>query len=190
MPSSRERAAGRLLPGAGDARAQLADLYEAHADFVVRVARQLGAPAAELEDLVHDVFLVLYRRLDEYRPDRGSIRAWLYGICRNVVYHHLRGRTRAELRLQQIPDPEPRPAPDDELARSDARAVVQGFLDRLDEGRRMVFALIDIEGMSAPEVAQALGLNINTVYSRLRLARHQFETYIRRASRGIGATHG
>lgn len=190
MPSSRERAADPLLPGDGDARAQIAAHYEAHADFVVRVARQLGAPSAELEDVVHDVFLVLYRRLDEYRPDRGSMRGWLYGICRNVVYHHLRARTRAEQRLRRIPEPEPRPAPDDELARTHALAVVQGFLDRLGEDRRMVFALIDIEGMPAPEVAQALGVNLNTVYSRLRLARQQFETYLRRLPRGIGATHG
>lgn len=190
MPSSRARPTGRPLPGEGDARAQLAGIYERYADFVVRVARQLGAPAAELEDVVHDVFLVVYRRMGEYRAERGSMQAWLYGICRNVVYHHLRGRARAEQRLQRLPEPEPRPAPDDELARSHARAAVQGFLKGLDEGRRMVFALIDIEGMPAPEVAQALGLNVNTVYSRLRLARQQFEAYIRRLPRGIGATHG
>ena len=190
MPSSRERAADPLLSGANDARAQMALLYAKHADFVVRVARQFGAPAGELEDIVHDVFLVVHRRLDEYRSERGTMRAWLYGICRNVVYHHLRSRTRAEQRLQRLPVPEPRPGPDDELARSHALAAVQGFLDGLDEGRRMVFALIDIEGMPAPEVAQALGLNLNTVYSRLRLARQQFEAYIRRLPRAIGATHG
>ena len=190
MSSPRERASGRTLAGEGDASAQLAALYQAHADFAVRVARQLGAPEAELEDVVHDVFLVVHRRRAEFQADRGSMRAWLYGICRNVVYHHSRGRTRAELRLQRLPEPEPRPGPDDELARARARAVVQEFLDGLDEGRRMVFALIEIEGMPAPEVAQALGVNLNTVYSRLRLARQQFETYIRRLSRGIGANHG
>jgi RNA polymerase sigma-70 factor (ECF subfamily) len=191
MPSPHARAAEPPLAG-GDvgARTRLAAVYAAHADFVVRVARQLGAPAAELEDVVHDVFLVVHRRLDEFRPERGSLRAWLYGICRNTVYHHLRGRTRAEQRLQRLPDPEPRPGPDDELAQQAARALVQGFLDGLEEARRMVFALIEIEGMSAPEVAQALGVNVNTVYSRLRLARAQFEDHIRRAQRGSGGHHG
>ncbi|HEY0135699.1 MAG TPA: sigma-70 family RNA polymerase sigma factor [Nannocystis sp.] len=173
-----------------DARALVAALYDAHADFVVRVARQLGAPAAELEDIVHDVFLVVHRRHGEYSAARGSQRAWLYGICRNLVFHHLRGRTRAELRLRQLPEPAPRPGPDEVLAQARALAAVQSFLDGLDEGRRMVFALIEIEGMAAPEVAQALDLNLNTVYSRLRLARKQFEAHLHRLHRGTGASHG
>ncbi len=190
MPPSRQRAADPDLPGHGDPRAQLAALYAEHADFVVRVARQLGAPASELEDLVHDVFLVVQRRLGEYHAERGSMRAWLYGICRNLVLHHHRGRTRAESRLRLLPGPAPRPGPDEDVATAQALAAVQGFLDGLDEGRRMVFGLIDIEGMRAPEVAQALGLNLNTVYSRLRLARGQFERYIERLQRGPGGTDG
>jgi RNA polymerase sigma-70 factor, ECF subfamily len=174
----------------GDARARLAAVYEAHADFVVRVARQLGAPAAELEDVVHDVFLVLHRRLDDYHPELGSMRGWLCGICRNVVHHRLRGSSRAEQRLRLLPEPAPRPGPDETLAEAQALAAVQGFLDGLEEGRRMVFALIDIEGLRAPEVAQALGLNLNTVYSRLRLARQQFEVYIQRLRAGPGGSDG
>jgi len=175
---------------AGAARAQLADLYARHADFVVRVARQLGAPAAELEDVVHDVFLVVHRRHAEFDPQRGSLRAWLYGICRNVVFHQIRGRARAEQRLQRLPVPVAGPGPDELLAQARAMATVQQFLEGLDEGRRLVFALIDIEGLSAPEVAQAMNLNLNTVYSRLRLARKQFETHLRRLHSGIGANHG
>lgn len=188
MASSRDRVARVVgeVPPPDDARARLADLYAEHADFIARVARQLGAPPAELGDIVHDVFLVLQRRLDEYHPERGSMRSWLYGICRNVVLHHLRGRTRAEHRLRLLPEPGPRPDPDDDLTRARAITAVQTFLDRLDEGRRMVFALIDIEGLSAPEVATALGLNLNTVYSRLRVARAQFEAYIQRLQREPG----
>lgn len=171
-------------------RARLAAIYAEHADFVVRVARQLGAPMAELEDVVHDVFLVVHRRHAEYDSSRGSLRSWLYGICRNVVFHQVRGRTRAELRLQRVPEPTAGPDPDELLAQARAMATVQEFLGELDEGRRMVFALIDIEGLAAPEVAQAMNLNLNTVYSRLRLARKQFEAHIRRVNRGIGASHG
>lgn len=191
MPPSRDRVArlvGEVSPPE-DRRARLADLYTEHADFIARIARQLGAPPAELGDIVHDVFLVLQRRIDEYHPERGSMRSWLYGICRNVVLHHLRGRTRAEQRLRLLPEPGPRPGLDDDLARAHAITAVQTFLDQLDEGRRMVFALIDIEGLSAPEVAQALSLNLNTVYSRLRVARSQFESYIQRLQREPGGTH-
>ncbi len=189
MPTARAPAEPPDRPGE-DARARIAAVYAEHADFVVRVARQLGAPAAELEDVVHDVFIVVHRRLADHRPERGSLRAWLFGICRNTVYHHLRGRTRAEQRLLRLPEPAPRPGLDDELARARALAEVDEFLAQLDEGRRLVFALIDIEGMAAPEVAQALDLNLNTVYSRLRLARRQFETHLHRLHGGTGATHG
>lgn len=184
MPSSRrEPADPGAEPGAADAdarRVQIAALYATHADFVVRIARQLGAPAGEVEDVVHEVFLVLHRRLADYSDARGSMRGWLYGITRNVVHGHRRSATRSEQRLRLLPDPEPRPGPDDHLAQARAGAAVDAFLAGLDEDRRMVFALIDIEGLSAPEVAGALGVNINTIYSRLRLARQQFNEYVRR----------
>ncbi|MFY0534706.1 RNA polymerase sigma factor [Nannocystis pusilla] len=189
MPPPRESAAGP--EGAReDARARLGALYQAHADFVIRISRQLRAPAAQLEDVVHDVFLVVHRRIGEYDPDRGSLRAWLYGITRNVVLHRIRGQARAERRLRLLPEPEPRPEPDERLARSHAASLVQRFLDELDEDRRMVFALIEIEGMSAPEVAEALGVKLNTVYSRLRLARQQFKATVDRLQRGRGGSHG
>ena len=98
--------------------------------------------------------------------------------------------SRSEQRLRLLPEPAPRPGPDDSLAQAQALAAVQEFLDGLEEGRRMVFALIDIEGLRAPEVAQALGLNLNTVYSRLRLARAQFEAYIQRLQAGPGGSDG
>lgn len=182
MPSSRTEPA----PPA-DRRTRLAALYEAHADFIVRVARQLGAPAEQAEDIVHDVFLVVHRRLSDYDEGRGSMRAWLYGIARNVVHHRLRSATRGDRRLRLLPDPEPPPGPDERLARARAGEVVETFLAGVDEDRRMVFALIEIEGMSAPEVAQALAVNLNTVYSRLRLVRQQFNQYIRRlhGERGV-----
>ena len=181
MPSSRPDPAAPGASAAADGRrTQIAALYAEHADFVVRIARQLGAPTAEVEDVVHEVFLVLHRRLADFSDARGSMRAWLYGITRNVVHAHRRSATRSEQRLRLLPDPEPRPGPDERLAEARAGAAVDAFLATLDEDRRMVFSLIDIEGLGAPEVAGALGVNINTVYSRLRLARQQFNQYVRR----------
>ena len=173
-----------------DARARIAALYHEHADFVVRISRQLGAPAAQVEDIVHDVFLVLHRRLADHDESRGSMRAWIYGITRNVVYHQLRSDTRSERRLRLLPEPPPRRGPDDDLARAQASAAIDSFLAGLDEDRRMVFSLIDIEGMSAPEVAAALAVNINTIYSRLRLARQQFNHYIRDLHAERSDSHG
>jgi RNA polymerase sigma factor (sigma-70 family) len=186
-PSSRDSVPGT---SPADPRARVAAIYHEHADFVVRIARQLGAPAAQLEDIVHDVFLVLHRRLADYDDSRASIRAWLYGITRNVVYHQLRSDTRSERRLRLLPEPAPARPLDDTLARARASAAIDAFLAGLDEDRRMVFALIDIEGMSAPEVAHALTVNINTVYSRLRLARQQFTQFIRHLHGERSDSHG
>lgn len=173
-----------------DARARVSALYHEHADFVLRIARQLGAPAAQLEDLVHDVFLVVHRRLADYDDSRASVRAWLYGITRNLVHHRLRSDGRSERRLRLLPEPPPAHGPDEDLARAQASAAIDGFLAGLGEDRRMVFALIDIEGMSAPEVAHALAVNLNTVYSRLRLARQQFTQFIRHLHGERSDSHG
>jgi RNA polymerase sigma-70 factor, ECF subfamily len=180
VPPSRPDPAAPGALAADGRRTRIAALYASHADFVVRIARQLGAPAGEVEDVVHEVFLVVHRRLADYDDTRGSMRGWLYGVTRNVVHAHRRTATRSEQRLRLLPDPEPRPGPDEHLAEARAGAAVDAFLAQLDEDRRMVFSLIDIEGLSAPEVAEALGVNINTVYSRLRLARQQFNQYVRR----------
>lgn len=187
-PSSREPAPPGTAPA--DPRARVAALYQEHADFVVRIARQLGAPAAQVEDLVHDVFLVAHRRLGDYDDTRASPRAWLYGITRNLVYHRARSAGRSERRLRSLPEPLPARGPDEDLARAEAGAAIDTFLAGLDEDRRMVFALIDIEGLSAPEVAHALAVNLNTIYSRLRLARRQFNQFIRRLHGERSQPHG
>ena len=173
-----------------DARARVAALYHAHADFVARIARQLGVPAAQVEDSVHDVFLVVHRRLADFDDSRASIRSWLYGITRNIVYHRIRSDGRGERRLRLLPEPAPTQGPDEDIARAQAVAAIDGFLAGLDESRRMVFVLIDIEGLSAPEVAQALNVNINTIYSRLRLARQQFNQFIRHLHGERSQPHG
>ena len=152
----------------------VASVYREHANFVVRIARQLGVKGAAAEDIVHDVFLVVHRRLPDY-DGRGSIRSWLYGITRRVVMHHHRGTVRAERRNRRGPTPVPAPSPEEDIARTQAARFVQEFLQTLDEPQRMVFVLADIEGMSAPEISDALGVKTNTVYSRLRLARRRFE---------------
>ena len=96
-----------------------------------------------------------------------------------------RGRQRARRKLEALPSPGESAAPLDEaLERAEAADFVRAFLERLDEGHRMVFLLSDVEGMTAPEIAETLELNLNTVYSRLRNARRKFELAVaRRRSR-------
>lgn len=154
------------LPGALDG------IYREHVDFVYRIACQLGAPPAAVEDVVHDVFIVVHRRLHEF--DGRSMRSWLYGITRRVVAHELRGGARARRRLAALPPPPPSRDPEDTTGDAQAIALIEAFLRSLDDDQRAVFSLVEIEGCSAVEVAAALGVNVNTIYSRLRLARQRF----------------
>jgi len=167
----------------------LADVYRDHADFVYRIACQLGVAPTHVEDVVHDVFLVVHRRLHEY--DGRSMRSWLYGITRRVVLHHHRGMTRAERRTRLAPVPGPVPDPEEHTAQHEAAAIVESFVASLDEDQRMVFVLVELEGTPIPEIAEALGIGINTLYSRLRLARRRFERWL--AEHGLtteGDRHG
>ena len=70
------------------------------------------------------------------------------------------------------------------MARREAERIVTSFLEELDEPQRMVFYLSDIEGLTAPEIATALDVNLNTVYGRLRLARKRFERALALRARG------
>jgi RNA polymerase sigma-70 factor (ECF subfamily) len=171
--------AARPLPNAdappspaerGDFRA----LYKAHFPFVWRTLLHFGVPSAFAEDAAQEVFVTLHRRLDDY-DGSVQLRSWLWGICRGVAHTHRRSAWRAERRASVAPPPSPAPSPDAALERQRAAALVQDVLASMTEELRDVFVLIEIEGLNAAEAAQAVGANVNTVSSRLRLARAAFE---------------
>jgi RNA polymerase sigma-70 factor (ECF subfamily) len=157
-------------------------VYHAHFDLVWRILRRLGVPADQLEDAAQDVFLVLHRRLPELAPTI-SLRSWLFGTARRVASDCRRGLRRHERRVQAltvVTDWQPR---ERVAERAEATDFVQRFLDRLDQDKRMVFILADLEGFTAPEIAEALEVKLNTVYSRLRAARAEFERAITEADK-------
>lgn len=193
----RERAGG--APGAA-ARVQtsalsLAGVYREHADFVWRVARRLGVAEDALEDVVHDVFLIVHRRLDEY-DGRAAVTTWLFNLTRGVVSNRRRGRQRAAQRLQGLADQTRASArasestlagvsPEAHSERRLAAAFVREFLDGLDAERRLVFELVELDGLKVAEAARHLQINPNTAHSRLRSARAAFRGAVaRRLARG------
>jgi len=166
--------AGDPVPQAATAPSpELVALYRAHFQFVWRSARRLGVPEAALDDVVQDVFLVVARRLAEFRGE-ASARTWLFAIALRVVREHRRSTFRHLRRAQALADSQPQTS-SDPIARSDARRTLQRALDRLDDDRRSVYVLAELEGLTAQEIAEGLRVNINTVYSRLRSARAQLE---------------
>jgi len=161
---------------AADTSLDFAAIYAEHAAFVWRCLQLFGVARDGLDDAMQDVFLVVHRRLHEFEG-RSSLRTWLYSIARRVAHNHRRGvkrRGQLEPLSEDMGDPSPH-GPRDLVERAEAGRLLVELIGRLDEDKREVFALIEVEQLSAPEVAELLGLNLNTVYSRLRAARLAFE---------------
>lgn len=146
----------------------LETLYRAHHAFVWRCVRRLGLADAQIDDAVQDVFLVVDRRIDGFLPG-GSVRSWLFAIAMRVVQSHRRRERRHRRRVEAFCASVARSEPE----KSSAVILLHQLLDQLSDERRAVVILSDLEKMSAPEVAVALGIKPNTVYSRLRAARAQ-----------------
>lgn len=153
------------------------EVYSANVAFVWRVLRTFGLTEAQIEDAVQDVFVVVHRRLREWEG-RAAITTWLFAIARRVAsgYRRRVGGERTEALVE-----EPAGGADTfaAMSRAQAAATVFQILQQLDEDKRVVFALVELEGLSVPEVAKLLDLNLNTAYSRLRLARAAFELAVR-----------
>jgi RNA polymerase sigma-70 factor, ECF subfamily len=150
-------------------------IYDEHHGFVRRNVIRLGVPGSHADDVVQEVFVTLVRRsaaLGELR----SLRALLFAIARRVCANYRRKLDRKA--VQPLPSGTLRVVDDDGFDRVEAAHTVARFLARLDEPRREVFVLAELEGMSAPEIAEALGINVNTVYTRLRAARQRFSRLV------------
>lgn len=183
-----ERARRSQYPIVGDkavaaARApvEFRDVYDAEVGYVWRTLRRLGVHARDLEDLCHDVFVVVFRHLNDYDP-RRPIRPWLFGIAYRVASDYRRSaRLRHEVTGASAEPASTAPPADEALAHEEARALVLRALDALTLERRAVLVMHDIDGQVMPEIAAALGVPLNTAYSRLRLARADFVAAVRRA---------
>ena len=153
------------------------ELYGREFTFVWAAARRLGVPPAAIEDAVQDVFITAYRRLEHLRFE-VSARAWLYGVTRRVASRYHRGVFRMARRVAALSasSEPPREAPQERLAQTQH---VDRLLDRLGPRTRAAWEMAELLGMSGPEIASELGLPLNTVYSRVRLARQQLQTVLR-----------
>lgn len=159
---------------------RFSDIFQAELDYVWNSLRRLGIPDRDLEDLTHDVFFRVYERLADYDPAR-PLRPWLFGFSFRVASDYRRRFSNRREFLGADAEPvDPAPNALDHLVQAEAIGLAQRALDSLDIERRAIFILHEIDGCAMPEIARVLTIPVNTAYSRLRLAREQFQTAVRR----------
>jgi RNA polymerase sigma-70 factor (ECF subfamily) len=160
------------------------EVYAAHAAFVIRNLRRLGVSDAALDDAAQDVFVVVHRRLPEFEG-RSAITTWLFAIVVGVARNQRRSRRRRAPENEGEPETDgvaaaPADRPDRRAEQAQSVRVLMSLLDELDEDKREAFVLSQLEQMTAPEIAEALHLNVNTVYARIRASIQAFEQAVAR----------
>jgi RNA polymerase sigma-70 factor (ECF subfamily) len=175
FPKSSARAAA-VPPSEAD----WSGFYDAHFEFVWRSLRRLGVREANLDDAAQEVFLIVFRRQDAFEH-RSSSKTWLYGIAFFVARRFARASARdASAPIpEELPDTR-EPTPHEVVARAQSVRLVHAALDLLEAEKRAVFVLAELEQLSAVEIAEVIGAPLNTVYSRLRAARRDFDGALRR----------
>jgi RNA polymerase sigma-70 factor (ECF subfamily) len=161
-------------------RDDLDELYGRHLAQVKRWARRLAGPTADLEDLVHDIFLIALRK--PFDGSRGArVDTWLFEITRNVVRGSRRkqrvrewifGRNQHELTAPEVPTPL------GELERMERCERLYRALDRLPEDYRTLLILYEIDQLPGDEVARLLGMSIRTMWVRLHRGRKRLQKFL------------
>lgn len=159
----------------------LKEVYDAHFQFVWRVLRRLGVSEQDSGDAVQDVFLVVHRKLPEFRGE-SKLTTWLFAICLRVASDRRRSaHSRREIPTSEPPDVgTPEDGVSSEVERREAQAVLESILDEMPLEQRAVFTLFELDDTKCEEIAELLAIPIGTVYSRLRLARQVFQRSIAR----------
>jgi RNA polymerase sigma-70 factor (ECF subfamily) len=153
-----------------------AELFRRHAPFVAKFILRMGVPRADLDDLMQEVFLIAHRS-GGYSPGPAKPTTYLASIAFKLVHTERRKRrVRSFVETNEERVSAARGTSDPERAAVERERLVQlqCALDTLDEDKRAVFILVELQGESVPSIAPALGIPLDTAYSRLRAARKLF----------------
>jgi len=161
----------------------IVELYRQHRAFVWGSLSRLGVRSEDLEDVLQDVFITVHRRLPEFDGTRASLRTWLFVICRGVASNHRRSlQTRHAAVAQSAAEPRlvDDVSPEEAAARAQAKARLDSILAEMSFEKRITFLMYEVDRMSTEDIAEILGVEKGTVFSRLHAARREFERGVRR----------
>jgi RNA polymerase sigma-70 factor (ECF subfamily) len=165
VPMAVERAEPEAAP------LSFAEVFADHAPGVWRTLRNFGVPEADLQDACQDAFVIVHRKLADFRG-QSSLRTWICGICLRVAAaRRRRAHRRHEVLVDELPVEATTEDPEREFDLRSARSLLEQIILSLDEAKRQVFVLHEIEQMPMAEIAEAMGCPLRTAYSRLEAAR-------------------
>lgn len=162
------------------ASADFRAMFDAHVSYVAASLGRLGIGLADRDDLVSEVFVRVHRELSRYDSSRPA-RPWLFAFAVRVASEHKRlARHRREVLGVETEVTSPEPLADRAIEARETQAFVTRALGTLDDDKRAVFVLHDLDETPVPEIARALGIPEGTAYTRLRAARAEFTASVRR----------
>ena len=180
------RALGKESAEVVPCRPSFEEVYRDTFPFVWRTVRRLGVGDSTRDDVTQEVFVTVYRRLAEFEG-RCSMKTWVFNILMGIVRNYRRSRRRkgkAQALSSAVVDPavlaDVTADPSELASREEAGRILHELLDGLSEEKAVVFVLADLEGMTVPEIAELVNVNVNTIYSRLRAARREFDQALTR----------
>ena len=166
---------------------ELTVLYRAEFPYVWNVLFRLGLSGPEREDMAQEAFAAAFKQWSSYDRKR-PLKPWLFGICYRLVRDYRRKHQhRFEREALDEKLPEHAPNAEDAAVRRQGLKLVELALREMDLDKRAVFVMHEIEGHPMPVVAEELNVPLNTAYSRLRLARKDFNQFVARLHQSQGA---
>lgn len=171
----------RQAPGVEASRLALdfRAVFDRHVSYVTATLGRLGVDDRDRDDLVSEVFVRVHRALPSYEVER-PMKPWLFAFAARVASEHRRlARHRREV-FVEVDMASSDLAPDETIERRQARQLLERALAELDEPKREVFVLHDLDETPVPEVARALGIPEGTAYTRLRAARAELTATVKR----------
>ena len=163
-----------------EAQREFQSVFDTEFSYVCRVLRRLGVLVPDLEDVAQEVFVSVHGKFASY--DRAlPIKPWLFAFAYRAASNYQRlARHRREVSEDELGDSIAEGTPEQALVDRQLQARVLNALQGVPLERRSVLIMHDIDGIGAPDIASALSIPVNTVYSRVRVARDEFRAALKR----------